>query len=75
MDTYIAYIDFTKCFDLINRNILFYKLTEYGFDGKMYQTLKKMYSQTWLIRTWIVRIYTNPDINGWEQICLLLKQC
>ncbi len=45
-DTYVAYIDFTKCFDLIDRNILFYKLTEYGIDGKMYYTLKKMYSNT-----------------------------
>ncbi len=42
-DTYVAFVDFTKCFDLIDRNILFYKLTEYGVDGKMYQTLKKMY--------------------------------
>ena len=45
-DTFVAYIDFTKCFDLIDRKMLFYKLTEYGIDGKMYQTLKKMYSNT-----------------------------
>ncbi len=36
----------TKCFDLIDRNILFYKMTECGIDGKMYLTLKKMYSNT-----------------------------
>ncbi len=45
-DTYVAFVDFTKCFDLIDRNILFYKLTEYGIDGKMYHTLKKMYCIT-----------------------------
>ncbi len=33
-DTFVAYIDFMKCFDLIDRNLLFYKLTEYGIDGK-----------------------------------------
>ncbi len=45
-DTFVAFVDFTKCFDLIDRDILFYKLTEYGIDGKMYQTLKRMYSNT-----------------------------
>ncbi len=45
-DTYVAFVDFTKCFDLIDRDVLFYKLTEYGIDGKMYHTLKKMYTNT-----------------------------
>ncbi len=45
-DTFVAYIDFFKCFDLIDRNLLFFKLTEYGIDGKMYDTLKRMYSNT-----------------------------
>ncbi len=45
-DTFVAFIDFTKCFDLIDRDVLFYKLTEYGIDGKMYYTLKKMYTNT-----------------------------
>ena len=45
-DTFVAYIDFFKCFDLIDRNLLFFKLTEYGIDGKMYETLKRMYSNT-----------------------------
>ncbi len=45
-DTYVAFIDFTKCFDLIDRNMLYFKLIENGVDGKMYFTLKKMYSNT-----------------------------
>ncbi len=45
-DTFVAYIDFMKCFDLIDRNMLFYKLTEYGIDGKLYRTLKMMYTNT-----------------------------
>ncbi len=45
-DTFTAFIDYTKCFDLIDRNMLYYKLVQYGVDGKMYRTLKKMYSNT-----------------------------
>ena len=46
MDTFVSYIDFYKCFDVIDRNLLFFKLTEYGIDGKMYRTIKQMYSNT-----------------------------
>ena len=47
LDTFVAYIDFFKCFDIIDRNLLFFKLTEYGVDGKMYKTLKMMYTNTY----------------------------
>ena len=47
LDTFVAYIDFFKCFDIIDRNLLFFKLTEYGVDGKMYNTLKMMYTNTY----------------------------
>ena len=46
LDTFVSYIDFYKCFDMIDRNMLFFKLTEFGIDGKMYQTLKQMYTNT-----------------------------
>ncbi len=46
LDTFVSYIDFYKCFDMIDRNLLFFKFTEYGIDGKMYQCLKRMYSNT-----------------------------
>ena len=46
MDTFVSYIDFYKCFDMIDRNMLFFKLTEFGIDGKMYQTLKRIYMDT-----------------------------
>ncbi len=45
-DTFVAFIDFSKCFDLIDRDMLYFKLIETGIDGKMYFTLKKMYSNT-----------------------------
>ncbi len=36
LDTFVSYIDFYKCFDVVDRNLLFFKLTEYGIDGKIY---------------------------------------
>ncbi len=45
-DTFTAFVDYTKCFDLIDRNVLYFKLIQYGIDGKMYRTLKRMYSNT-----------------------------
>ena len=45
-DTYVAFIDFSKCFDLIDRDMLYFKLIETGIDGRMYFTLKCMYSNT-----------------------------
>ncbi len=45
-DTYVAFVDFSKCFDLIDRDMLYFKLIETGVDGKMYFTLKSMYSNT-----------------------------
>ncbi len=47
LDTFVGFIDFFKCFDIINRDLLFFKLTEYGVDGKMYSTLKMMYTNTY----------------------------
>ena len=46
LDTFVAYVDFFKCFDMIDRNLLFFKLTEYGVDGKLYRTIKNMYTNT-----------------------------
>ncbi len=58
-DTFVAYIDFMKCFDLIDRNLLFYKLTEYGIDGKLYRTLKMMYTNT------MSAVNINNSLSDW----------
>ena len=43
---YVAFVDFTKYFDLINRNFLLYKLLKYGITGPIYSDIKSMYSDT-----------------------------
>ena len=40
---YAAIVDFSKFFDTINRNFLFYKLLKYGITGNLYKIIKSMY--------------------------------
>ena len=45
---YVCFVDFTRAFDLINRSILFYmyKLIKSGFNGKVVDTLRNLYTKT-----------------------------
>jgi hypothetical protein len=40
---YVAFIDFEKCFDSINRNLLWSVLVKNGITGKFLRCLKSMY--------------------------------
>ena len=44
--SYVAFVDFTKYFDLINRTFLLYKLLKYGITGPIYYVINSMYSAT-----------------------------
>ena len=39
LPTYVAFVDFEKAFDRIDRNLLFYKLKQMGFGGKFFVLL------------------------------------
>ena len=41
---YLCFVDFSKFFDTINRNLLLYKLIKYGITGNVYRTIKSMYN-------------------------------
>ena len=43
---YCAFIDFQKAFDFINRKLLFYKLKQFGIDGKIHNLIDQFYSDT-----------------------------
>ena len=43
---YVCFVDFTRAFDLINRSILSYKLINSGFNGKVDDTLRNLYTKT-----------------------------
>ena len=42
----VIFVDFTEAFDLVNRNILLYKLMENVFFGRVLDTLRNLYSKT-----------------------------
>ena len=45
-DIYVAFIDFSKFFDKINRDMMMYKLLKYGINGSLYSIIKSLYSCT-----------------------------
>ena len=55
---YICYVDFSKAFDLINRHILFYKIINLGWHGKVINALRYLYSKTYF------RVKCNGEISS-----------
>ena len=45
-NVYIAFVDFSKFFDTINRDMLLYKLLRYGITGPIYDFIKSIYRNT-----------------------------
>jgi hypothetical protein len=43
-DTFLAFIDFQKAFDSVERNFLLYKLSKIGVIGNFYNAILSMYS-------------------------------
>ena len=42
----VCFVDFSKAFDLINRDILFYKIIKSGLYGRVLDTLRDLYRKT-----------------------------
>ena len=56
---YIAFIDFRKAYDKINRNLLFLKLQRIGVKGLLYENLKAIYDNI----SYLIKVrggYLNP---------------
>ena len=69
---YIAFVDFSKFFDKINRHMLLYKLLKNGITGNVYNIIKNIYENT----TYRIRIgeELSPVFdahNGVKQGCCL----
>ena len=43
---FACFVDFSKAFDTVNRNALFYKMQKTGITGKIFELIKSMYSST-----------------------------
>lgn len=42
----VCFVDFSRAFDVINRDILFYKVIKSGLHGRVLDTLRSLYSKT-----------------------------
>ena len=42
----LCFVDFSKAFDMVDRNILFYKMIKCGWHGKVIDTLRSLYRPT-----------------------------
>ena len=42
----LIFVDFSKAFDLVSRNILFFKLIQSGWSGRLIDTMRSLYNQT-----------------------------
>ena len=43
LDTFLAFIDYKKAFDSVDRNLLLYKLSEMGISGNFYDAISAMF--------------------------------
>ena len=44
LNTFLSFIDFQKAFDSVDRNLLFYKLSQIGVTGRFYSAIQAMYN-------------------------------
>ena len=40
----LCFVDFSKAFDMVNRSVLFYKIMKCGWNGKIIDTLRSLYT-------------------------------
>ena len=43
---FLAYIDFRKAFDVVDRELLYHRLELYGIDGAFLDVIKQVYTET-----------------------------
>ena len=54
-----AFIDFAKAFDWVDRDLLFYCLLQNNIDGKIYKSIKALYTNT------LACVRVNDRFSGW----------
>ncbi len=68
LTTYIAYIDFEKAFDRIDRKLLFHKLMSIGISGKILDCIKCIYEDG------KTSVNVNRHFTDWLSIYFGVKQ-
>lgn len=57
--TFACFIDFSKAFDFVNRDLLLYRLLEYGVNGNFYKSLQSLYNDP------VACIRVNEFLTDW----------
>ena len=65
---YCAFIDFSKAFDYVVRDILWYKLVKLGIRGQILKVIKSMYKNT------KSRVKSNNELSDEFTCCLGVRQ-
>ncbi len=67
---YAAFVDFRKAFDMVNRDMLLFRLLENGVDGKMYFAIKNIYNRAscairilYFLENKLMRLYSKPALS------------
>ena len=69
---FLAFVDFSKFFDKINRHMMLYKLLKYNITGRVYNIIKSVYSNTgYSIRIGESHSPSFYATNGLKQGCCL----
>ena len=64
-DTFCAFVDLEKAFDWVNRNLLLYRLLSHNIQGKMYNAVRSILSDT----KSCVQLDNNCNTNWFDNIC------
>ncbi len=66
--TFACYVDFRKAFDLLDRDLMLYRLLDYGIDGKFYEAIKGIYNKAFC------SIKINEALTDWFESTQGTKQ-
>jgi len=58
---YVAFIDFSKAFDFVNRNFLYYKMISKGYGGKLLAIIRSLFSRSSARVRWQGELGTKID--------------
>ena len=72
---YTCFIDFRKAFDIVERNILFYKLRQIGISGNFYNIIKDVYTTVATAFFMSTETHAKRLLTVWKRSVCITKTC